>query len=120
MIDVQNLFGTPAPDRKVEGTLTLSPAFPVFRAFGDYAFFDPQRATEKQVDDLGSVQTSAEGKAEFDLRLSRFAAATYQVHVLAKAFEPEGGRSVSAEAQHAGQRPALPRSASRSTATPAT
>ncbi|MGN8083359.1 alpha-2-macroglobulin family protein [Variovorax sp. 22077] len=98
-IDVQNLFGTPAPDRKVEGTLTLSPGFPVFRAFTDYAFFDPQRATEKQVDDLGSVQTSAEGKAEFDLRLSRFDAATYQVHVLAKAFEPEGGRSVSAEAQ---------------------
>ncbi|WP_269759316.1 alpha-2-macroglobulin [Variovorax sp. E3] len=99
LIDVQNLFGTPAPDRKVEGTLTLSPGFPVFRAFTDYAFFDPQRAAEKQVDDLGSVQTSAEGKAEFDLRLSRFDAATYQVHVLAKAFEPEGGRSVSAEAQ---------------------
>jgi hypothetical protein len=99
LIDVQNLFGTPAPDRKVEGTLTLSPAFPVFRAFADYAFFDPQRATEKQTDDLGSVQTSADGKAEFDLRLSRFDAATYQVHVLAKAFEPEGGRSVSAEAQ---------------------
>ncbi|CAA2099897.1 putative lipoprotein YfhM [Variovorax paradoxus] len=99
LVDVQNLFGTPAPDRKVEGTLTLSPGFPVFRAFTDYAFFDPQRAAEKQVDDLGSVQTSSEGKAEFDLRLSRFDAATYQVHVLAKAFEPEGGRSVSAEAQ---------------------
>ena len=99
LVDVQNLFGTPAPDRKVEGTLTLSPAFPVFRGFADYAFFDPQRARDKQVDELGSVQTSADGKAEFDLRLARFAAATYQVHVLAKAFEPEGGRSVAAEAQ---------------------
>ena len=97
-VDVQNLFGTPAPDRKVEGTLTLSPAYPVFRAFADYAFFDPQRASDKHVDDLGSMQTSAEGKAEFDLRLSRFDTATYQVHVLTKAFEPEGGRSVSAEA----------------------
>ncbi|MCL1962114.1 MAG: alpha-2-macroglobulin family protein [Desulfovibrionaceae bacterium] len=98
LIDVQNLFGTPAPNRKVEGTLTLSPAFPAFRAFADYAFFDPQRATDKQEDDLGSVQTSDEGKAEFDLRLSRFQAATYQVQVFAKAFEPEGGRSVAAEA----------------------
>jgi len=71
----------------------------VFRAFTDYAFFDPQRATDKQVDDLGSTQTGADGKAEFDLRLERFATATYQVHVLVKAFEPEGGRSVSAEAQ---------------------
>jgi uncharacterized protein YfaS (alpha-2-macroglobulin family) len=99
LIEVQNLFGTPAPDRKVEGTLTLSPAFPVFRAFADYAFFDPKRAADKQVDDLGSARTSAEGQVEFDLRLSRFEAATYQVHVLARAFEPEGGRSVSAEAR---------------------
>lgn len=99
LIDVQNLFGTPAPQRKVGGTLTLSPAFPVFRAFADYAFFDPQRAADQQVDELGSVQTDSEGRAEFDLRLSRFAAATYQVRVLARAFEPEGGRSVSAEVQ---------------------
>ena len=98
-IDVQNLFGTPAPNRKVEGTLTLRPSFPVFRSFADYAFFDPQRAKETQVDELGEVQTSEQGLAEFDLRLSRFAAATYQVQVLAKAFEPEGGRSVTAEAQ---------------------
>ncbi|MDQ6684721.1 MAG: MG2 domain-containing protein, partial [Pseudomonadota bacterium] len=99
LVDVQNLFGTPAPERKVEGTLTLSPAFPVFKAWADYAFFDPQRAKDKQVDELGSVKTAADGKAEFDLRLARFASATYQVHVLAKAFEPEGGRSVSAETQ---------------------
>ena len=99
MVDVQNLFGTPAPDRKVESTLTLSPAFPVFKAWADYTFFDPQRAKDKQVDELGSIKTTAEGLAEFDLRLARFASATYQVHVLARAFEPEGGRSVSAEAQ---------------------
>ncbi|QIL83151.1 alpha-2-macroglobulin family protein [Diaphorobacter sp. HDW4A] len=98
-VDVQNLFGTPAQDRKVEGTLTLTPAFPSFRSLPDYSFHDPQKEGQKQVDDLGSAQTSAEGQALFDLRLSRFEAATYQVHVLAKAFEPEGGRSVAAEAQ---------------------
>jgi len=99
LVDVQNLFGTPAQGRKVEGTLTLRPAFPVFRAFADYNFFDPQRAREAQTDELGSVQTGTDGKAEFDLRLNRFETATYQVSVLAKAFEPEGGRSVSAEAR---------------------
>ena len=98
-VDVQNLFGTPAQHRKVEGTLTLTPAFPAFRAFADYRFHDPQAEGVRQVDDLGSVETSEQGLAEFDLRLARFDAATYQVHVLAKAFEPEGGRSVSAEAQ---------------------
>ena len=96
-IEVQNLFGTPAPGRKVEGTLTLSPMLPAFRGYKDYRFHDPQKDGQKQTDDLGSTQTNEEGKAEFDLRLSRFAGATYQLQVLARAFEPEGGRSVSAE-----------------------
>jgi alpha-2-macroglobulin len=99
LINVQNLFGTPAPSRRVEGVLTLTPAYPAFRSYGDYAFYDPQRAKDKQNDELGTVQTSDRGDAEFDLRLQRFAAATYQAHVLVRAFEPEGGRSVSAEAQ---------------------
>ena len=94
--------GIHAQDRKVEGTLTLTPAFPAFRSLPDFSFYDPQKEGQKQVDDLGSVQTSTEGLAQFDLRLSRFEAATYQVHVLAKAFEPEGGRSVSAEAMPLG------------------
>ena len=99
LVEVQNLFGTPAPQRTVRGTLTLTPAFPAFRSYPDYAFYDPQRSGEKQVDELGEVQTSDEGRAEFDLRLSRFDSATYQAYVLVKALEPEGGRSVSAEVQ---------------------
>ena len=38
--------GTPAPVRYVEGTLSLTPAFPAFKGFAGYAFLDPQRATE--------------------------------------------------------------------------
>ena len=98
-INVQNLFGTPAPQRQVEGVLTLTPAYPSFRGHPDYSFYDPQRAKDKQTDELGKVQTDEKGNAGFDLRLERFAAATYQAHVLVRAFEPEGGRSVSAEAQ---------------------
>ena len=98
-VNVQNLFGTPAQNRRVEGVLTLTPAYPVFRSHADYSFYDPLRAKEKLTDELGSVQTNDQGDVEFDLRLQRFAAATYQAHVLVRAFEPEGGRSVSAEAQ---------------------
>ncbi len=98
-VNVQNLFGTPAQNRRVEGVLTLSPAYPSFRSHADYSFYDPQRAKEKQVDELGNAQTNDKGDVEFDLRLQRFASATYQAHVLVRAFEPEGGRSVSAEAQ---------------------
>lgn len=97
LIDVQNLFGTPAPQRRVEATMTLTPAFPSFSAHADYGFYLPQHEGERQEDELGEQETGDDGKTEFDLRLSRFAPATYQVQVLAKAFEPEGGRSVSAE-----------------------
>ncbi len=97
LVNVQNLFGTPAPNRRVDGVLTLTPAYPSFKGYGDYSFYDPMRAKDKQSEDFGSVQTNDKGDAEFDLRLERFKDATYQLHFLARAFEPEGGRSVSAE-----------------------
>lgn len=34
-INAQNLFGTPAENRRVELALTLSPAYPAFRAHAD-------------------------------------------------------------------------------------
>ncbi|MGM9491401.1 alpha-2-macroglobulin family protein [Ideonella sp. YS5] len=98
-VDVQNLFGTPAQNRRIESRLTLTPAWPHFRSHPDFSFYDASTNRRPQVDDLGTAQTDDKGQAEVDLRLSRFEAATYQAHVLVKAFEPEGGRSVAAEAQ---------------------
>lgn len=96
-IVVQNLFGTPAPKRRVESTLTLTPAYPAFASFPDYAFFDPQRAKDKHSEPLSATETDDQGQAEIDLQLHRYQSATYQLHLLAKAFEPGGGRSVAAE-----------------------
>ena len=96
-VNVQNLFGTAAPKRRVESTLTLSPAYPAFPAYPDYAFFDPQRAKEKYSEPLTTTETDVQGNATLDLGLQRYAAATYQLNLLVKAFEPEGGRSVAAE-----------------------
>jgi len=97
-VSVQNLFGTPAPNRRVDAALTLAPAFPAFRSHPDYSFFDPSRAKEIFRADLERRTSDDQGNAEFDLGLQRYAQATYQLHVLVKAFEPEGGRSVAAEA----------------------
>ncbi len=97
-VNVQNLFGTPAPNRRVDAALTLAPAFPAFRSYPDYSFFDPSRAKESFRADLETGTTDDQGNAEFALGLQRYAQATYQLHVLVKAFEPEGGRSVAAEA----------------------
>lgn len=96
-INAQNLFGTPAPNRRVDATLTLSPTYPTFRAYADYSFADPAHAKEKFHAELPRGQTDAQGNAEFALGLQRYAQATYQLHLLAKAFEPEGGRSVAVE-----------------------
>lgn len=98
-VNVQNLFGTAAENRKVEAELRLSPAYPAFRSYPDYAFYDPQRSTEGYSEKLAAMTTDAKGEAEFALGLDKYARATYRVHLLARAFEPEGGRSVAAEAE---------------------
>ena len=97
-VTVHNLFGTPAEKRRVEATLTLSPAFPAFARYPDYHFYDPQRAKEGYRDKLADGATDERGEVELDLGLERYAKATYRLHVLARAFELEGGRSVAAEA----------------------
>ena len=96
-VDVQNLFGTPAPSRRVDAALTLSPAYPAFRSHPDFSFFDPSRAKDSFRETLARGATDDKGLVEFDLGLQRYAQATYQLHVLVQAFEPEGGRSVAAE-----------------------
>jgi alpha-2-macroglobulin len=96
-VNVQNLFGTAAENRRVETTLTLSPAFPAFRSYADYTFYDPQRAKEGYSEKLPDGKTDAQGDAEIPLGLEKYARATYRLHVLARAFELEGGRSVAAE-----------------------
>jgi len=97
-INVQNLFGTPAQNRRVEASLTLAPAYPAFRSLPDYRFYDPLRAKEGYNEKLRDAATDASGNAVFDLGLQKYAKATYRIHFLARAFEPEGGRSVAAEA----------------------
>jgi uncharacterized protein YfaS (alpha-2-macroglobulin family) len=98
-VDVQNLFGTPAADRRVEATLTLRPAFPAFRSYPDYHFYDIRRAREGYEETLQDGKTDDKGHAEFALDLTKYADATYQLYFLAKAYEAEGGRSVAAAAQ---------------------
>ena len=97
LFTLQNLFGTPAQDRRVEATLTLSPSVPSFRGYPDYRFFDPQRAKEGYSDALGERKTNEKGEAEFPLDLTKYVGASYQLRFFAKGYEAEGGRSVAAE-----------------------
>jgi uncharacterized protein YfaS (alpha-2-macroglobulin family) len=99
LVDAQNLFGTPAADRRVEASLTLRPVWPEFRSWKDYHFFDVLRAKEGYTTNLQDGKTDDKGHAEFDLDLKKYANATYQLYFLAKAYEAEGGRSVAANVQ---------------------
>ena len=98
LFSLQNLFGTPAQNRRVEATLSLTPVFPVFHNYPDYRFFDPQHAKEGYSEPLGERQTDEHGEAEFPLDLSKYGTSSYQLRFFAKGFEAEGGRSVAAEA----------------------
>ena len=99
LVDAQNLFGTPAANRRVEATLTLRPAWPAFHSWPDYHFYDTRRAKQGYEENLQDGKTDDNGHAEFDLHLKKYAEATYQLYFLAKAHEAEGGRAVSAAAQ---------------------
>ncbi|WP_230473796.1 alpha-2-macroglobulin family protein [Dyella choica] len=99
LVDAQNLFGTPAADRRVEASLTLRPAGSSFRSWPDYHFYDLHYAKQGFEENLQDGQTDDKGHAEFDLDLNKYANATYQLYFVAKVHEPEGGRNVAAATQ---------------------
>ncbi|WP_129781161.1 alpha-2-macroglobulin [Peristeroidobacter soli] len=97
-VQLENLFGTPAENRRIVSNLTLTPSIPSFRAYPDYQFHDPQYAREGFSEQLADTTTDAQGKATLSLNLQRFAKATYRVHLVSQGFEADGGRGVTTEA----------------------
>lgn len=97
LVTLRNLFGTPAVGRRITGSISLTPAYPEFSAYGGYSFYDPMRAKETFNEDLKETRTDESGEATLELNLQRFAKATYRLRFVAQGFEAAGGRSVSAE-----------------------
>lgn len=98
-ISVENLFGTPAQDRRVTANLRLDPAVPGFAAYPGYRFHDPQAASQGFDEALGDSRSDANGRVQLPIDLTRFDRASYQLRLLAQAFEAGGGRGVAAQAQ---------------------
>lgn len=96
-IELQNLFGAPAENRRVSGSLRLSPQLPDFAPYPGYTFSDPQLAKEGFSEELSDTRTDDKGAAAFDLRLERFAKASYRLQLVAQGFEAGGGRGVAAQ-----------------------
>jgi uncharacterized protein YfaS (alpha-2-macroglobulin family) len=98
LVGLDNLFGTPATDRRLRATMHLSPAIPGFAKYKDYEFRDPQAAKDGFTESLSDERTGTDGQASFDLNLGRFARATYRASVVVEGYEADGGRGVTGEA----------------------
>jgi uncharacterized repeat protein (TIGR01451 family) len=99
VVDAQNLFGTPAQNRRVAASLTLRPMLPAFANWPGWHFFDARQAKDDADQALQDGKTDDHGHVEFDLNLKQYASSTYQLYFLAKAYDAESGRSVAASAQ---------------------
>lgn len=78
-VNLKNLYGTPATERRITASMTLSPYHPVFRKYSAYRFYDPLKADKGFTERLAETVTDAEGEAEISLNLERFASASYNV-----------------------------------------
>ncbi|MBE9609056.1 alpha-2-macroglobulin family protein [Chitinilyticum piscinae] len=97
-VSVLQLFGAPAAGRRVEGEMVLSPTIPAFKSWPGYHFTPMGRFDEPVREQLAAATTNDAGDASLALNLTRFARATYRLHLTARAFEAGSGRGVAAEA----------------------
>jgi len=98
---LNNLFGAPAQDRKIQARLLISPTSFKFDKFKGFNFSDPYRfQKQNQItlkEKLKDKKTDADGKADYLINLDRFRQGTYNLRVRVKGFDKAGGRSVSTE-----------------------
>ncbi len=94
-VELRNLFGTPAQDRKVLGNISIRPTSFRFTGFSEYTFVDPfGDKTEKPLildETLKAEKTNADGIAVFDISLERFASGTYTFNFAAEGFDAGAG-----------------------------
>jgi uncharacterized protein YfaS (alpha-2-macroglobulin family) len=101
VVSLENLFGLPAQQRRVEAEYRLSPARFNFKKFDGFVFEDPYRDVQdrltRSVSERLPRQTSdAKGAARFDIDLSSYGAGLFRLNFTAEGYETGGGRSVSA------------------------
>ena len=99
-IKLENLFGSPAQDRRVSATMTLRPTGYRFTDYADYRFDDPTIDPKQPLREvrlpLDEQRTDADGLARFGLPLEEYRHTTYQLVIDSEGYEPGEGRHVSA------------------------
>lgn len=96
---VENLFGTPAQDRRVSTKLFLTPTYFKFKNYSSYNFYDARYMKKSRFEMvLEDVNTNENGIAKLNLLLQEHERASYMLDIVTEAFEAGAGRSVGAKA----------------------
>ena len=99
-VHLENLFGTPAQQRRITAAYRLIPTSFEFGAYPDYNFDDPFLDVEsapREVDQtLPETSSDAAGDAQFDMDLSQYTHGLYRLVFASQGYEAAGGRSVNA------------------------
>ena len=105
-ISLRNLFGTPAADRRISATATLSPIEFTFPQYRDYTFTqnfiagtglaqNTARRVQTFSTDLPNGKTDDNGMAVMPIKFDRpIPSGTYMLTLIARGFEGGGGKSV--------------------------
>jgi len=99
-IDLQNLFGTAAQDRKVTAKYRIQQSEFAFRDFEGFRFSDPYdyslNSSYNYQRDLDDARTDNNGLTNFNIELDDFSGGNYRLFFDTSGYEQNGGRSVQA------------------------
>lgn len=96
-VTLTNLYGTPASERRITGSVTLNPTMLSFPAYSDYRFYDSYAAKQHTVEyKLSDAKTDAQGRATLTLDADQKPAATYNLTLQTQGFEAGSGKGVTA------------------------
>lgn len=98
LVNLSNLYGTPAAGHTIASFIHLSPVLPSFAGYRDYHFFDPLKPESGFSERLPEVKANDKGEAKIPLNLVHMDTATYRLSYTAEGRALAGGRSVSASA----------------------
>ncbi|MEE2025372.1 alpha-2-macroglobulin family protein [Alkalimonas mucilaginosa] len=96
-IQLDNLFGTPAQQRRVTANMELIPTNFHFSQYPEHKFIAPQHeqlSRSRVRQSLDEQETDADGTARFALPLQQYSGGTYQLVLTSAGFDGGGGRSV--------------------------
>ena len=98
VVNLQNLYGTPAADHEIKASYTLTPTVFRFKEYTGYIFLapqtDPNRRRETYQNTLPVIKTDEKGLAVLNVDISQFEFGPYELRLFIDGLENGSGRGV--------------------------